>query len=88
MRVLIVVHGFPPQAQGGSEIHAHDHALALRRCFGDEVLVLTREQDAGRPEYDLRWESRDGLPVAWINNTFRSVPSFEATYRNASLGDG
>jgi GT2 family glycosyltransferase/glycosyltransferase involved in cell wall biosynthesis len=86
MRVLIVVHGFPPLAQGGSEIHAYDHALALRQRFGDEVLVLTREQDAGRPEYGVRWEDRDGLRIAWVNNTFRSVSSFEATYRNPTIG--
>jgi len=86
MRVLIVVHGFPPHAQGGSEIHAHDHARALRRHYGDEVVVLTREQDPTRPEYGLRWEFRDGLRIAWINNTFRSIASFEETYRNTELG--
>jgi len=85
MRVLVIVHGFPPQVQGGSEIYAHDHARALRERCGDEVFVLTREQDASRPEYDLRLEDRDGLRVAWVNNTFRSTTSFEDSYRNPAI---
>jgi GT2 family glycosyltransferase/glycosyltransferase involved in cell wall biosynthesis len=86
MRVLVVVHGFPPAAQGGAEIYAHAHAVALRRLFGDDVLVLTRDQDPGRPEYELRTEERDGLRVARINNTFRATRSFEDTYRHDAIG--
>ena len=79
MRVLEVVHGFPPSAQGGAEIYAHAHARALREECGDEVLVLTREQDPNRPEYEVRTEARDGLRIVWINNTFRETRSFEET---------
>ena len=33
MRVLVVAHGFPPHAQGGSEIYAYQHrAGAARRA--------------------------------------------------------
>src|SRR6185503_13791161 len=85
MRVLVIAHGFPPQVQGGSEIYAHDHARALRERCGDEVFVLTREQDASRPEYDVRLEDRDGLRVAWVNNTFRATTSFEDSYRNPAI---
>ena len=77
MRVLVVAHGFPPHAQGGSEIYAYHHARALRERCGDDVFVLTREQDPSRPEYDVRVEERDGLRVAWVNNTFRATTSFE-----------
>ena len=85
MRVLVVAHGFPPHAQGGSEIYAYHHARALRERCGDDVFVLTREQDPSRPEYDVRVEERDGLQVAWINNTFRSTTSFEDSYRNPAI---
>ena len=85
MRVLVVAHGFPPHAQGGSEIYAYHHARALRERCGDDVFVLTREQDPSRPEYDARVEERDGLQVAWINNTFRSTTSFEDSYRNPAI---
>lgn len=86
MRILVVVHGFPPLAQGGSEIYAHRHARALREQYGDEVLVLTREQDRNRADYDVRTEHRDGLRIVWVNNTFRRTRSFEETYRNDAIG--
>jgi GT2 family glycosyltransferase/glycosyltransferase involved in cell wall biosynthesis len=85
MRVLVITHGFPPQAQGGSEIYSYHLARALRAHCGDEVYVLTREQDSSRPEYDVRLEDRDGLRVAWVNNTFRATTSFEDSYRNPSI---
>jgi glycosyltransferase involved in cell wall biosynthesis len=85
MRVLIVVHGFPPLAQGGSEIYAKAHGLALRRSFGDEVVVLTREHDPTRPEYAVREEEREGLQIVRINNTFRDNRSFEETYSNETI---
>jgi glycosyltransferase involved in cell wall biosynthesis len=85
MRVLIVVHGFPPKAQGGSEIYAEAHGLLLRRQYGDEVLVLTRDDDVTRPEYEVREEEHEGLRVVRINNTFRSARSFEETYCNETI---
>jgi len=85
MRTLIVVHGFPPQAQGGSEVYAHAHARTLLRQYGDEVLVLTREHDPAKPEYSMRKEQMDGLQVVRINNTFRDARTFEDTYRNDTI---
>src|SRR5437899_467460 len=85
MRVLVVVHGFPPMAQGGSEIYAEAHARALQRQFGDDVLVLTRENDVTRPEYAVREEQREALRVVRINNTFKYARTFEDTYRNETI---
>ncbi len=80
MRVLIVVHGCPPAAQGGSEIHAWDLARELSERHGDSVQVLTREQDPARDEHVVRREERDGIGIAWINNTFHSLRTFTDTY--------
>jgi glycosyltransferase involved in cell wall biosynthesis len=85
MRVLLVVHGFPPAAVGGTEIYVHDLACALKDRFGDEVHVMAREAAAGRPEPALRRERRDGIDVSWINNTFAGCRSFEYTYRNSRI---
>ncbi len=81
MRILLVIHGFPPHAQGGAEIYAELHARTLVQLFGDEVHVLTREQCLDRPEYAVRTEQRDGLAITWINNTFRAVRTYEDSYR-------
>ena len=87
MRVLLVVHGFPPAAQGGTELYAAAHARTLRDRFGDDVFVLTREQDPSRPQFATRVErdTRQGIAVGWINNTFRRARRFEETYANPSI---
>lgn len=86
MKILVVVHGFPPAAQGGSEIYAHAHARALRERHGDDIVVLTSEQDPSHAEYDVRAEQRDGLRIVRVNNTFRHTRTFEETYRNEVIG--
>src|SRR4026208_1638793 len=86
MKILVIVHGFPPAAPGGSEIYARTHALALPRHCCDEVVVFTREQDPGRAEYDVRTEHRDGLRIIRVNNTFRNTRTFEETYRHEASG--
>jgi GT2 family glycosyltransferase/glycosyltransferase involved in cell wall biosynthesis len=84
MRVLEIVHGFPPAAQAGTELYARSHARALAAA-GDDVLVLTREHDPALPEYASRVGETGGLRVVWINNTFRAVRRFEETYANPAI---
>ncbi len=85
MRILLVVHGFPPTSLGGTEIYTRDLALALHRGHGHEVWVLTREANPSRPEHELREDDRDGLRVVTVNNTFRGCRSFADTYRNPEI---
>ena len=87
MRILEVVHGFPPATEGGTELYAQAHARALREDGGNEIVVLTREHEPSRAEYDVRTEERDGLRIVWVNNTFRTTRTFEETYRNDAVGD-
>jgi GT2 family glycosyltransferase/glycosyltransferase involved in cell wall biosynthesis len=84
MRVFVVVHGFPPDAQGGSEVYACAHARGLARA-GDEVLVFTREADRSRAEYAVRSEKRDGVHIVRVNNTFLKTRTFEESYRNPEI---
>ena len=85
MRLMQVVHGFPPGATGGTEIYAHDLAMELNHLFGDEVLVLAREAAPDRPELSVRFERRNGIRIAYINNTFKLCRSFEQTYRQEGV---
>jgi glycosyltransferase involved in cell wall biosynthesis len=85
MRVLFIVHGFPPRAMGGTEIYAHDLARTLMRRHNAEVFVLTREVDQARPEYATRRETTGGLDTLWINNSFRLATSLEESYRNRAI---
>ena len=91
MRILHVVHGFPPAAIGGTEQYTLSLCRVLARDPRDEVFVLAREGDPSRPELDVRRARVGGLPVAFVNNTYRSCHSFEDSYRSpaiAALGAG
>jgi GT2 family glycosyltransferase/glycosyltransferase involved in cell wall biosynthesis len=79
MRVLQIVHGFPPSGTGGAELYANDLARGLVDA-GHDVAVFTREAIGARPEFATREEIRHGLRITWINNTFRSVRTFDETY--------
>jgi len=86
LKVLVVVHGFPPAAAGGTEIYAEAHARTLHHAYGDDVVVLTREDDRSRDDYAVRSETRDGVRIVLVNNTFRRARSFEETYANETIG--
>ena len=84
MRVLMIVHGFPPSAQGGTEVYVRGLARALAAA-GDHVTVLTRESDPHRPEYAVRTRIDRGVPVYTINNTFQACTSLIDSYENPDL---
>ena len=85
MRVLQIVHGFPPHGHGGAEIYAESIAQRLAADWGDAVTVLTREHAAEAPEFRVREERRNGLALFWINNTFSTTRRFEDTYVNPRI---
>jgi GT2 family glycosyltransferase/glycosyltransferase involved in cell wall biosynthesis len=84
MRVLLIVHGFPPSGTGGAELYTQRLARELQAC-GHVVAVFTREATQHRPEYFIRDELRDGIQIRWVNNTFREARRFEDTYANAPI---
>ncbi len=85
MRILILVHGFPPAAQGGTELYADAHAHRLATHHGDHVRVIAREADASRPEYATRTEQREHFDVVFVNHTFRDAAAFRDTYVNTRV---
>lgn len=85
MRILLVVHGFPPSAGGGTEVYVHDFAVALVACGRDEVFVLTRDADPHRPELSVRRTVQNGVRVVAINNLFQACASYEESYTHPAL---
>jgi GT2 family glycosyltransferase/glycosyltransferase involved in cell wall biosynthesis len=82
MRILQVVHGFPPAASAGTEVYTRSLALALAQCADDEVRVFTRDADPYRAELTVRERTDGPLRVTAVNNTFQSCLSFEDSYAN------
>ena len=85
MRILLVAHGFPPAANGGTEVYVRDLSIALSASGEDDVMVLTREHDPHRRELSVRTSVDGAVQVTTVNNTFQSSLSFEESYANPSI---
>ena len=85
MRILQVVHGFPPAANGGTEVYTRDLALALAATGIDHVAVLTRHTDLNARELSVRSFTAGPVQIFSVNNTFQSCESFEASYANPAI---
>ena len=85
MRILLVVHGFPPAAGGGTEVYTRNLATALGDDPHDRVMVLARESDPGRPEHAVRRVERGSVSATMVNNTFQACLSFEESYANPAI---
>lgn len=80
MKIVQVIHGFPPDNVAGSEVYTY--ALSRELAKEHEVHVFHRIEDPRRGEYELQHVTHDGFSVWTINNTFKYCHSFEQTYKN------
>ncbi|MBL8161482.1 MAG: glycosyltransferase family 4 protein [Anaerolineae bacterium] len=86
MRILIVVHGFPPSHSAGAERQAERTALWLARN-GHEVEVFTAES-VSQPGFEMRTDEQDGLIVHRISYDVKeSNDPFRKLYDNPQVGD-
>ena len=83
LRILFVVHGFPPQNLAGTEVYTWTVARALRDQ-GHQVAVFHRVAAPGEPEYEVHEETFDGLKVYRLVNNFR-YQGITETYRNVHV---
>ncbi len=91
MRILIVVHGYPPTHTGGAELRAERTARGLA-ARGHDVAVLCIESiaaevsgDNGHPSHEDRIQ--DGVWVRRISFRFQSGPDgFRQSYGNPYMG--
>lgn len=78
MKIVHVIHTFPPFSRAGSE----NYLEALARCQArhHRVDLFHRIGDPERPEYEVTRDRVGHLPVTRVNRTFRDVESFADTY--------
>lgn len=82
MKVLLVIHGYPPRYNAGSEVYTQTLAHGLKDK-GIDVSVFAREEDPFLPDYQLRRErdpSRNDIPVFLVNH-----PRSNARFRNSEI---
>ena len=83
-RILIVVHGYPPTARAGAEIHAWRSALGFA-ARGLDIRVLTFEKHAAGP---IEWADsvQDGIPVRRLSGDIEwGQDPFQASYDNQAV---
>lgn len=80
MRILYVLHAFPPEAWGGTELHVR--ALARVLAKNHEIRIFCRSGDARRPHGHIARSVDQGLKITRFNNLFADAVSFESIYKN------
>jgi glycosyltransferase involved in cell wall biosynthesis len=83
LRVLLVVHGFPPETRAGTEVYTIEVAEELRRR-GHHVSIVHRVADAGRPNYSLDVGEWSGFPIYRIVNHL-DYAGIGETYHNEAI---
>ncbi len=84
MRILQVVHGYPPRYNAGSEVYTQTLCRAL--AMQHEVMVFTRFEDAFLPayaelsEHDVSRDGKNEIPLRLIN-----LANFRDRYRHAAV---
>jgi glycosyltransferase involved in cell wall biosynthesis len=81
MRILQVVHGFPPHEWAGTELVTLHLSQALR-ARGHEVTVFTRTAGLGE-EFSASEEQVDGLAVVRVINNYTQTTTFRLSYENS-----
>jgi len=84
MRIVQVVHGFPPENLGGTETYAAQLSYELLQC-GHDVHVFSRNNNPACAESALDTVDRDGLRITRANNTFRRLATFAQSYDNPHI---
>ena len=84
MKVLEVIHGYPPLYNAGSEVYTQIISRGLVQV-GHDVSVFTREEDPYRPDFDIRQEHdpQDPSIKVYLANHARS----RDRYRHTGMDD-
>ncbi len=84
MKVLFVVHGFPPVELGGAEIYSFSLAKALLD-MGLEVVVFARTVNLKKKDYSITEDNVKGLKVYRIINNYNDIFTFFDFFINRTI---
>lgn len=72
MKILQVIHGYPPEYNAGSENYTKTITEELLKR-GNEVFIFSREESPFLPEYNLRRDvENNGALVRYTINLYRT----------------
>ena len=82
MRILHVIHGFPPYYMAGSEVYAYNITRELAKN-GHNVYVFSRIENPFLPPYSLQRDTLDGVSILRVNK--RRDYFFEQKYMDREI---
>ena len=85
MRILIVIHGYPPYYMAGSEVYTYNLANELAKS--NEVFVFHRIEDKNLPLYECFDSEDNGVKIRYINNYEPENATFYDKYLNPKIDD-
>ena len=85
MRVLIVIHGYPPFYMAGSEVYTYNLARELAKT--NDVFVFHRIEDKKMPLYRYEDKQESGVNIRYINNYEPENTTFYDKYLNPVIDD-
>ena len=85
MRILLVIHGYPPYYMAGSEVYTYNLARELAKK--NEVFVFCRIEDKTKPLYEYEDVVNEGVSVRYINNYEPKDATFYDKYLNPSIDE-
>lgn len=84
MRILHVIHGFPPEYMAGSEVYTYNLCKELSKSH--EIIVIYRISNPFLKEYEIEEGMFKGIKVFKIN--IPSIPhNFKKRYRNPKIDE-
>jgi len=65
MKILKIIHGYPPIYNAGSEVYSQSICNELKKR--QEIVVFTREENLYAADHTIRQENRDGIQFYYVN---------------------
>ncbi|MFH1478509.1 MAG: glycosyltransferase family 4 protein [Candidatus Omnitrophota bacterium] len=85
MKMLNIIHCFPPESMSGSEIYAYNLSKELSKSH--DISIFYRINDRSRKNYELVKGNYDGLSVYKVNNILNRYTTLENIYKNKNIED-
>lgn len=85
MKILLVIHGYPPFYMAGSEVYTYNLARQLAKT--NEVYVFHRIDDKSIPLFKIFDTEDSGVHIRYVNNYEPSNATFYDKYLNTKIDD-
>jgi len=84
LKILVVVHGFPPYYMAGSEVYTFNKCIELSKEH--DVIVFTRIEDEFQKSYNIIESIENGVKIIRVNKPSRDY-TFRSKYQDFRMAE-